>query len=59
MTDNYTKRESPFAYRPPAKRRDEFIRLVDQSGLSRNAFITLHIFGNADRLPPGSDPNIR
>ena len=58
-TDTYTKRESPFAYRPPVDRRTDFIRLVEESGLSRNAFITQCVFDKFDWHPPGSEPNTR
>ena len=48
MTEN-SKRDAPISYRPPQGLRREFVRRVEASGLSVNAFLTRAVFANRRR----------
>jgi len=51
MMDQQTSKNTPISYKPPKDRRAEFERMVSESGLSRNAFITEAVFGRSRHRP--------
>lgn len=51
MTATSKKRPAPYSYRPPRDREEAFARLVAESGLSVNAFLTEAVFGRSRHRP--------
>lgn len=51
MTTPNRKRPKPYSYRPPKDKEQALQQMVEESGLSFNAFVTEAIFGRSRHRP--------